>query len=72
MRICLNIFVVRESREREQAKPAWQIHVKAKMRSSWWEKKGTLGSVASLLPFLPDAEAAAHIPHSDGVCIDAQ
>lgn len=64
MWICLNNFVVRESRECEQAKPAWQIHVKAKMRSSWWEKKGTLESVASLLPFLPDAEAAAHMPYS--------
>lgn len=50
----------------ELAKSAWQIHVKAEMRSSWWEEKDTFGSVASLLPFVPDAEAAARFFHSDG------
>lgn len=72
MGICLNNFAVTESKEHELAKSAWQIQVKSKMRSSWWDEKGTFGSLASLLPFLPDTEAAALFLHSEGVCVDAQ
>lgn len=72
MWICLNIFVLGESREQEPAKSARQIHVKAKMRSSWWEEKRCFLVCSTPPPFLPDAEAAARFPCSDGVCIDAQ
>lgn len=72
MGICLNNFAVTESKKHELAKSAWQIHVKTKMRSSCWDEKDTFGSLVSLLPFLSDAEAAALLPHSEGVCVNAQ
>lgn len=72
MGICLNNFAVTESKNHELAKSAWQINVKTKMRSSWWDEKDTFGPLASLLPFLSDAEAAALFPHSEGVCVNAQ
>lgn len=72
MGICLNNLPVTKSKNHELAKSAWQIHVKTKMRSSWLDEKYTFGSLASLLPFLPDAEAAALLLHSEGVCVNAQ